>query len=217
MASRQLETIIQVIRSQPKREGESIQERRAGYEMMATMFPVAADVKREPAEANGVHGEWISAPNATDAATILYLHGGGYTEGSINTHADLVSRISRSSGARAFSLEYRLAPEHPFQAAIDDAMIAYRWLLKQGTPADSIVIAGDSAGGGLTLATLLALKDTGDPLPGAAVLLSPWTDLEGTGDSMTSRAERDPMVAADQIEGMAQIYARAVSFRHPRI
>jgi monoterpene epsilon-lactone hydrolase len=171
------------------------------------MFPIAADIKREPASANGVPGEWISAPNSTDAVTILYLHGGGYTIGSVNTHADMVSRICRASGARAFSLNYRLAPEHPYPAAVEDATKAYRWLLGQGIRPESIVISGDSAGGGLSLATLLALKAAGDPLPGAAVLLSPWTDLLGTGDSLKTRAAADPMINPELIvQGATQYH-----------
>jgi acetyl esterase/lipase len=196
-----------MIRSLPVREDGTIEETRQAFEMIATMFPVAADIKREPASANGVPGEWITAPNSTDAATIFYLHGGGYTIGSVNTHADMVSRICRASGARAFSLNYRLAPENPFPAAVEDATKAYRWLLGQGIRPESIIISGDSAGGGLSLATLLSLKAAGDPLPGAAVLLSPWTDLLGTGDSLKTRAAADPMIKPDQIiQGATQYH-----------
>jgi monoterpene epsilon-lactone hydrolase len=207
MASPQLEQIIQLIRSRPIREEGTIQETRQEFEMLATMFPVAADIKREPASANGVPGEWISAPNSTDATTIFYLHGGGYTIGSVNTHAEMVSRICRASGARAFSLNYRLAPENPYPAAVEDATKAYRWLLSQGIRPESIVISGDSAGGGLALATLLALKDAGDPLPGGAVLLSPWTDLLGTGNSLKTRAAADPMINPELIiQGATQYH-----------
>jgi monoterpene epsilon-lactone hydrolase len=207
MASPQLEQIIQLIRSRPVREEGTIEKTRQEFEALAWLFPVAADIKRQPASANGVPGEWISAPNSTDAATILYLHGGGYTIGSVNTHANMVSRICRASGARAFSLNYRLAPEHPYPAAVEDATKAYRWLLGQGIRPESIVISGDSAGGGLSLATLLALKAAGDPLPGAAVLLSPWTDLLGTGDSLKTRAAADPMINPELIvQGATQYH-----------
>jgi acetyl esterase/lipase len=207
MASPQLEAIIQLLRSQPIRDSGTIQEARQRFEMLPTVFPVAADIKREPASANGVPGEWITAPNSSDAATIFYLHGGGYTIGSVNTHADMVSRICRASGARAFSLDYRLAPENPFPAAVEDATKAYRWLLGQGIRPESIVISGDSAGGGLSLATLLSLKDAGDPLPGAAVLLSPWTDLLATGESMKTRKAADPMINPDlAIQGAIQYH-----------
>lgn len=207
MASPQLEQIIQLIRSRPIHEEGTIQETRQEFEMLATMFPVAADIKREPASADGVPGEWITAPNSTDAATIFYLHGGGYTIGSVNTHADMVSRICRASGARAFSLNYRLAPESPYPAAVEDATKAYRWLLGQGIRPESIVISGDSAGGGLALTTLLALKAAGDPLPGGAVLLSPWTDLLATGESMKTRKAADPMINPDlAIQGATQYH-----------
>ncbi len=207
MASPQLEPIIQMLRSRPIREEGTIQETRQEFEMLGTIFPTAADIKREPASADGVPGEWISAPSSTDAATIFYLHGGGYTIGSVNTHANMVSRICRASGARAFSLDYRLAPENPFPAAVEDATKAYRWLLGQGIRPESIVISGDSAGGGLSLATLLALKAAGDPLPGAAVLLSPWTDLLATGESMKTRKAADPMINPDlAIQGATQYH-----------
>ena len=217
MASSQLDTIIQMIKSRPREERLDIPEARKGFEMLAGIFPVAADIKRESASANGVPGEWITAPNSTDATTILYLHGGGYTIGSVNTHADMVSRICRASGARALSLDYRLAPEHPFPAAIEDATKAYRWLLGQGIRPESIVISGDSAGGGLTAATLLELKKSGDPLPGAAVLLSPWTDLDETGDSMKTRAEVDPMIQVDPAKTMAKLYAGKAALTDPLV
>jgi monoterpene epsilon-lactone hydrolase len=217
MASSQLEAIIQMIKSRPREERLDIPEARKGFEMLASVFPAAADIKREPASAGGVPGEWITAPNSTDATTILYLHGGGYTIGSVNTHADMVSRICRAAGARAFSLDYRLAPEHPYPAAVEDATKAYRWLLGQGIRPESIVISGDSAGGGLTAATLLALKAAGDPMPGAAVLLSPWTDLDATGDSMKTRAEADPMITVDPLKTMAHIYAGDASLTDPLV
>ncbi len=217
MASPQLDEIIEMLRSRPRPDRLDIPQARAGFETIAEMFLVAADIKREPASANGVPGEWITAPNSTDAVTILYLHGGGYTIGSLNTHADMVSRICRASGARAFSLDYRLAPEHPFPAAVEDATRAYRWLLGQGIRPESIVISGDSAGGGLTAATLLELKKSGDPLPGAAVLLSPWTDLDATGDSMKTRAEADAMIRVDPLKTMAHIYAGKAELTDPLV
>jgi acetyl esterase/lipase len=217
MASPQLQPILDLLKSRPVRDGLSIQETRAGFEMLAQMFQVASDIKRTPANADGVPGEWITAPNSTDQTTILYLHGGGYTIGSLNTHADLVSRIARASAARAFSLDYRLAPENPFPAAVEDATTAFRWLLKQGVRPETIVIAGDSAGGGLTAATLLALKQAGDPLPGAAVLLSPWTDLDGTGDSLKTRAEADPMIVVDPLKDMGKVYAGTAELTDPLV
>ena len=217
MASPQLQTIVDMLKNRPIREGLSFEETRAGFEMLAQMFTVASDVTRKPADADGVPGKWITVPESSDRVTIFYLHGGGYSIGSVNTHADLVSRIARVSGARAFSLNYRLAPENPFPAAVDDATTAYRWLLKQGVRPETIVIAGDSAGGGLTAATLLALKKSGDPLPGAAVLLSPWTDLDATGESMKTRAEADPMIVVDPLKTMAKLYAGDAALTDPLV
>jgi len=127
--------------------------------------------------------------------------------GSRSTHRELAARIARDAAARVLLLEYRLAPEHPFPAAVDDATAAYRWLRKQGIAASSIAIAGDSAGGGLTLATLLALRDAGDALPACAVCLSPWTDLEGTGASAQPGGADDPMVTVAALRDMGRTYA----------
>jgi acetyl esterase/lipase len=138
---------------------------------------------------------------------ILYLHGGGYMLGSIHTHRELVSRLSRAAGARGLLIDYRLAPEHPFPAAVDDALAAYRFLLSGGIEPRRIAIAGDSAGGGLTLATLLALRDAGDPLPAAGVGLSPWTDLEGLGASAQPGAVDDPLLTLAGLREMAGRYA----------
>ncbi len=118
----------------------------------------------------------------------------------------MVSRIARASNARALSIDYRLAPEHPFPAAVEDAIAAYKWLLAQGYKPGKIVIAGDSAGGGLTLAALLAIRDAGLPMPAGAVPISPWTDLEGTGESVRTRAARDVMVTQDNLQSSAKQY-----------
>jgi acetyl esterase/lipase len=146
---------------------------------------------------------------------ILYLHGGGYVIGSIDTHRELTGRLSRAAAARVFLIDYRLAPEHPFPAAVEDATAAYRWLLQNGATSSRTVIAGDSAGGGLTLATLVALRDAGVPLPAAGVCLSPWTDMEGIGESMATRAHLDPMVQHDRLLHMASLYLNGADPRAP--
>jgi len=217
MASPQLQTIIKMLRERPSTPSATPSESRAAFENVANIFKVPADVTRTKVDADGVRAEWISAPNSTDAATIFYVHGGGYAIGSVNTHAEMVSRISRASGARALSIDYRLAPEYPFPAGLDDALTAYRWLLKEGVDPQGIVIGGDSAGGGLALATLLALRDAGDPLPAAAVLLSPWTDLEGTGESRVTRREADPMINPDLEAVGAKQYAGTHDLDNPLI
>lgn len=215
MPSQQLQTIIQTLRSAPDLHGAPIEQLRAAFEAVTSWLPVPNDVKSEPVDAGGVPGEWISAPGADAQRVIYYLHGGGYAMGSINTHREMVSRLSRAAGARALAIDYRLAPENPFPAAVDDAVAAYCWLLSTGVEPSRLVIAGDSAGGGLTVATMVALRDAGEPLPAAAVCLSPWVDMEGLGESMTTRAEADPMVRrADLLEG-AKAYLGGADPRTP--
>lgn len=150
-----------------------------------------------PDVANGVPGEWVIPAGASPTRVIYYLHGGGYSLGSIVSYRAFVARLAGAANARAFHIDYRLAPENKFPAALEDALAGYRWLIAQGTDPRSIVVAGDSAGGGLSLALLVALRDAGDPLPAAAVLLSPWTDLAFTGDSLRTRANADPIFGPD--------------------
>ena len=207
MASEQLQALIQQFRSQPVvARDESIPEARARFEQMYGMFPFPEDVRREPVTANGVPAEWIVAPGAMEERVILYFHGGGYCFGSINSHGRLVARLSRAAQARGFAVDYRLAPEHPFPAAVEDATTAYRWLLATGVSPDRIVIAGDSAGGGLTVATLVALRYMGAPLPAAGVCLSPWVDLECIGPSMTIKAAEDPVLRPEDLATLASAY-----------
>jgi acetyl esterase/lipase len=191
----------------------TIQESRQAMEAMVMMFPLADDVTHQAVSANGVPAEWVQTPGADEERVVLYLHGGGYVLGSLNTHRELVSRISRASGVRCLSVDYRLAPEHPYPAAVEDAKAAYRYLLDSGVAPSRIAIAGDSAGGGLTLATLLALRDEGTPLPAAGVCLSPWVDLEGTGDSSTSAD--DPMVEIEGLRTMGKTYVGGGQMRDP--
>lgn len=157
-----------------------------------------------------LRGEWLeplAAPKRpAPARTILYFHGGGYYFCSPRSHRSLVFELARRANTRTFSLDYRLAPEHRFPAALDDSVAAYRQLLAEGTPAESIVIAGDSAGGGLALATLVALRDAGDALPAGGLLFSPWTDLAATGASYESRATADPIHQRAMIKALAKNY-----------
>jgi len=213
MASQQLQMIVQTLRSRPDPTKLSIEEQRAEFDRLTSQFPLAEDVRCEPADAGGVPAEWITTPEAVDERVIYYLHGGGYMMGSIDTHREMISRLSRAARARALAIDYRLAPENPFPAAVEDATGAYRWLLSTGVDPARLVIAGDSAGGGLTVATLVALRDAGDPLPAAAVCLSPWGDMEGLGESMTTRADVDPMVQREQLLQGAKVY---LGDAHPR-
>jgi monoterpene epsilon-lactone hydrolase len=208
MGSPQLQQVFEQYKAfaQVAGQAKSPQELRAAFSAAFSAFPSAGEVKCEPVSANGVKAEWITANNAAPDRVILYLHGGGYVMGSIDTHRELVARLSKAAQARGLALEYRLAPENPFPAAVDDAITAYRWLLAQGYKPGRIVIAGDSAGGGLTISTLLAVRDLGAPAPAAGVCISPWVDFEAEGASMTSRAAQDPLVSREMILKIARMY-----------
>jgi epsilon-lactone hydrolase len=214
MASAQLQKVLELAKAmQPSLSG-SITQMRQAFEAVTEKVP--ADVRCEPIEAGGVKAEWITPPGADANRVIVYLHGGGYVFGSINTHRAMVARIARAAKARGLALDYRLAPEHRFPAALEDATAAYRWLLAQGYKPNKIVITGDSAGGGLALATLVALRDRNMPLPAAAACISPWTDMEGTGGSMTTRAKADPLITDKQaLLDMARHYVGGGNPRHP--
>jgi epsilon-lactone hydrolase len=204
MASPQFEKLVNLIRSNKQPPGDHpVEKLRAGMERAS--LPAADDITATAVDAGGVPAEWVSAPGADAARVVLYLHGGGYVMGSPVTHRKLAGDVSRASGARVLLIDYRLAPEHPMPAAIDDAVRAYRWLLQDVAPG-SIAVAGDSAGGGLTVATLLALRDAGDPMPGAAVCISPWVDFTGEAASIQSRAERDPMVGIGDLSRFGAWY-----------
>jgi epsilon-lactone hydrolase len=194
MASEQLAMIIQLLRSRPVLEDFDVLRLRQGLETLVSGSPVPDGVTCTPIRVGDVPCEWIVADGAREDRVLLYLHGGGYCIGSINTHRALVARLSAATGMRGLAVDYRLAPEHPFPAAVDDATAVYRWLLAEDVAPSRIVVGGDSAGGGLTLATLLAIRDAGLPRPAGGVCLSPWTDLEVTGGTMDTHAERDPMI-----------------------
>lgn len=215
MISQEMEELIKAIRENLPEKEPGLEEMRANMEAMVSFFPLAEDIRCEAVEAGGVSSEWVTAPGAADDRIVLYLHGGGYVMGSINTHRELASHISRAAEARVLIIDYRLAPEHPFPAAIEDSTAAFRWLLGEGFDPGRIVIAGDSAGGGLTVATLVALKDQGIPLPAAAVCLSPWVDLEGLGRSMTTKAEEDPMVHRESLLGIGKAYLGSADAHNP--
>ena len=148
-----------------------------------------ADIEVSPVTIEGLSAEWIWPSSATKDKVIFYTHGGGYVSGSCSDHRSVVAKFVKGSQVGALLFEYRLAPEHPFPAALDDSVATYRWLLGQGISPSNIVIVGESAGGGLGLATLIALRDKGISLPAAAVALSPWTDLKCTGESYRTNAK----------------------------
>ena len=207
MPSRELEEVITMLRSRPAVTSDNVDDRRKASDARGDMYKPDDDITIKRVGVNGVPAEWISAPNSAKDRVLLHLRGGGYVVGSMRSHRALISWLARAAGARALGLEYRLAPENPFPAAVEDSVAAYRWLISNGDDPAKIAIAGDSAGGGLTIATLIALRYLGLPMPGAGVCLSAWTDLTQSGDSMRSNAEADPTVGREGLDGMAAAYA----------
>jgi len=195
-------------------KARSVTQMREGYEALGSAFPPGDDWQCETVDARGVPAE-LSHCDGSGRSTLLYLHGGGYVIGSLITHRGLIANLARATAGHVLAIDYRLAPEHPFPAAVDDAVCAYRWLLESNCDQRSIVIAGDSAGGGLTVATLLKLKQEGLPLPAAGVCISPWVDMEAVGESMDRKASVDPMVQREGLLGMAGAYLAGADPRDP--
>ena len=190
-----------------------LEQMRKAMEKVA--FKVADDVKIENVTVAGRAAEWVRAPGIQAGRAILYLHGGGYVMGSLNTHRSLAGEVSRAAQAAVLLVDYRMGPEAPFPAAVEDGVASYRWLLDQGFKPQSLAIAGDSAGGGLTMATLVSARDQGLPMPAAAVPISPWSDLTCSNESYKTRAAADPMVAPGGINRMVGFYLQGQDPKQP--
>lgn len=173
------------------------------------------NLQYEPVEGAPVPAEWVYDKDVSSERTVLYLHGGGYCVGSIVTHRVLAGEVARASQARALVLDYRLAPEDPFPAAVEDSVAAYVWLLDQGTDPGQVVLAGDSAGGGLVLSTLVSLRDRGVVLPAAGVCLSPWTDMSLSGESIAGNAGNDLVLTEEMLRVFAGHYLGETDPCHP--
>lgn len=209
MRSEPLENIVTMLRAQAAERGDAemtVDEWRQAYDGLGALLPAAEGVGVDEVDAGGVRAEWIGTG---DGPVVVYVHGGGYCIGSLNSHRSMLTHLASALGGRVLAVDYRLAPEHPFPAALDDACAAYRWVLAGGTDPARVVVAGDSAGGGLTVATLVALRDAGVPLPAAGVCLSPWTDLTLSGATIAEKADDDPMVHAEDLAHWAAAYAGA--------
>ena len=215
MTATQLDGLVTLLRSRAVPPEYDVAKSRERFEKTAAFLGGTPDAKIEKVDAGGVPSEWVMAPGCDTGRAILYLHGGGYAIGSLNTHRRLAYDISAASAAKVLLIDYRLAPEHPFPAAVDDAASAWRWLLQQGFAPNRLAIAGDSAGGGLTIATLVNLRDKKLGLPACAVAISPWVDLEGVGNSMTTRSAQDPMVQKDGLLWMAKMYLNGKDPKSP--
>ncbi|HXP05951.1 MAG TPA: alpha/beta hydrolase [Stellaceae bacterium] len=190
-------------------------QRRKDIDARGIGYGVAKDVTVEKVNANGVAAEWSSTPGAARDAAILYVHGGGYVIGSLDSHRHLIAELGRAANAVALALDYRLAPEHPFPAAVEDAVSGYRFLLAQGFKPERIAVAGDSAGGGLVVAAMVAIREAGLAQPGCGWCLSPWIDMEGLGGSMESKSAADPMVQKVGLLEMATLYLGSADPRSP--
>ncbi len=173
---------------------------------LASNLPLPKSVTKQNVQIDGLPCEWIEDESQANNGVILYLHGGGYNIGSCASYRLFAATLSRACATPVLLVDYRLAPEHKFPAPIDDAIVAYEWLLDEGYSAEEILIAGDSAGGGLALATAMVLRDEDYALPGGCICLSPWADLQQTGDSMKSRAKQDPMLSKSILQRWADNY-----------
>ena len=215
MSIDQLELVVALLSARERPQNPTVEEYREGFERLSAKVGVGTNTSIKQVEANGVPGEMVSADGASEDAVTLYLHGGGYVIGSPKTHRELARRLSTETGGSVLVIDYRLAPENPFPAAVEDAVSAYCWLLETGRQPEGLSIAGDSAGGGLAVATLVSLKDQGIPLPSCGVFISPWVDMEVIGESMSTRAHLDPMVQRDGLVTMAQTYLNGADPRSP--
>src|SRR4029077_1979546 len=198
-----------------RERSDDYRQRRKEMDAAFSLYAIARDVTVEPVSAFGVRAEWTSTPQDNRDAALLYVHGGGYVIGSLDSHRHLVSEAGRAAKAWALALDYRLAPEHPFPAPVEDAVSGYRYLLSRGIRPERIAIAGDSAGGGLVVAAMLAIRDAGLAQPACGWCISPWVDMEGIGESMSSKAEADPMVQKAGLLEMAGLYLGGADPRLP--
>jgi acetyl esterase/lipase len=213
--SPELDRVIGMIKARAQTVRKTTDEDRASYEHMLASMPMADDIDTERVGAGGVPAEWLRAPGAQADRVMLYFHGGGYVVGSMRTHRTMLSHMSRASGLSVLGLDYRLAPENPFPAPVEDAIAAYRWLLHRGIEPGNIVLGGDSAGGGLVVSALVAIRYAGEPMPAAGVCISPWVDMEATGESFTTNAHVDPSVSRERILNIAKVYLAGKNPRAP--
>jgi monoterpene epsilon-lactone hydrolase len=213
MGSTEMAAVREMLAAGPR--PANLAERRQRLDALGSKYIIPVDVLVGSVNANGVPAEWTTTPAADPTRAILFLHGGGYISGSISSHRHMIAQAGREAGARTLALGYRLAPEHPFPAALEDALSGYRYLLSQGFAPEHIVIAGESAGGGLAIAALVSLRDQGIPLPAGTWCSSPWVDLEMSGRTMTTKAAVDPLIQKNYLVELATLYLNDVDPRTP--
>ena len=216
MAQSEITAIRALLSSKPRPVGWP--ERRKRLDDVGSVWPIADDVKVATVDVNGLPGEWSIVPGSDLSRVLMFFHGGGYCSGSIVSHRRLVTEAGRAAGVRTLAIAYRLAPEHPFPAAYDDVLMAWRFLRDQNIPAAHIAIGGDSAGAGLTLALIGRLRDAQEKLPGCAWLISPWTDLTMSGPALSSRDAVDPLIHKEYLIELADAYLPAgMDRKDPRV
>jgi len=213
MADPEIDVVRQILASHPR--PTNLAERRKRLDALGAQYSLPEDVRVEGVDANAVAAEWTTTPVADPSRVILFLHGGGYISGSLDSHRHMIAQAGREAQARTLSLGYRLAPEHPFPAALDDALAGYRFLLSSGFRAKRIVVAGESAGGGLAIAMLVSARDAGLELPACTWCSSPWVDLALSGGSMTTKAAVDPLISKPYLEELATAYLHGADPRTP--
>jgi monoterpene epsilon-lactone hydrolase len=217
MSSQQKAELDALMRQLPLDFGGDLAEQRPLLEQLMTSLPLPADVTTTPSAHGGVPAVDITVPGVRTDGVLLYFHGGGYAMGSAQAAAGLAAGLAREAGTPAVSVDYRLAPEHPYPAALDDALAAYQGLLDEGFTPGRIALAGESAGAGLAAATLVSIRDAGLPMPAAAVLMSPWADLTLSGTSITGKAAVDPVLTGSGLRRRAVDYAGGADPRTPAI
>jgi monoterpene epsilon-lactone hydrolase len=215
MPNTEIAVIREMLAARPRPAG--LAERRQRLDALGGQFPVAADIMIEPVDAGGVPAEWTASPGADRSRILVFLHGGGYVSGSIASHRHMIAEAGRAAGVRTLALDYRLAPEHPFPAALEDSIAAYGFLLDQGFGPRAIALGGESAGGGLAVATLVSLREMGLDLPACLWCSSPWTDLEMTGATMQTKAAVDPMIQKPYLHELAAAYLQGADPKAPKV
>lgn len=194
-----------------------VENLRAWLDGLGGQVPRPGTISVQQVAVGSMHAEWVTPSGAPDDAVVLYLHGGGYATGSCRSHRGLVGNIATVAGLRALIPQYRLAPEHPFPAAAEDALTAYRWLLDNGISPTKIVLCGDSSGGGLAVVLLLLLREQGIAMPSGAALLSPWTDLAASGESYRTQRRKDPWLRPELLAELGRAYADTSDLEDPLI
>jgi epsilon-lactone hydrolase len=216
MAQDEIDAVRALLTAKPRPVGWA--ERRQRLDEVGSVWPAAEDVQLTATDLGGIPGEWSIVPGSDAARVLMFFHGGGYCSGSIVSHRRMVTEAGRAAGARTLAVGYRLAPEHPFPAALDDALAAWRFLRRQGIAPPHIAIGGDSAGGGLTVALVNALRDDKEALPACAWLVSPWTDLTMSGSTLITKDNTDPIIHRGYLQELADAYlAHGMNAKDPRV